>query len=629
MTVLSVCPLRAQEVFTYDGPLTIGSERGNATYEYILQKGDTIKSGAFVFQKNNSSQGPTKVIEIRGGFKADKPSGSWEFEFGNYEPGAQKKLVDYKYITPINGTQRSINGSFKDGKPTGAWTVLVDSIVESEKTSRLFQSEMAYENGVPQRSFRIETSQSFMVGRLLRNGDAHDTWSLFDKDGVGELESWKFDESVLKNIVIATEDGSKIIPLQMETDQGSRKIALDQHYLDVMELRLQVRDTTHVFDHGLSVLLKKNAAYLHEVEDLMNEMGLITSLTNFKVAVPEYPFTKSEIKALEEIQTNTEQAQEIIESVLSNTQLNILKLTDPETDFLYQVGMQLDSSYIRPTEQLLRYYKEGVAQHITRNELLKGLWPKGLPASVIQVRDSSGMIKKYKLDQASKYEGEDELHLQQLADFTEYSLQMAEKLKSSLDQKITGDKRQKAFISEEKRLIDQANKLKQLLDSIDQNQPEYISNSYGRLKKFTDESLSQYSKMEESVTKLDRVRQLADCYDKARNLATAINKMPDQQSEIQELYQDQVWNPFTATIMDEEVKKRIVEAYNEKLIPHYLNQVQPDMDCDQILILEKDLQQLHDRMKELRKEDTKRLERKIKRTDSIPELLKLFGLSLS
>ena len=86
-----------------------------------------------------------------------------------------------------------------------------------------------------------------MVGRLLRNGIAHDVWSLYTKQGIGELENWHFTDGQLKKINLLINDDNKQISLNYGKPIDTATIDLDTHYLGIMELRLQQQDTSQQF----------------------------------------------------------------------------------------------------------------------------------------------------------------------------------------------------------------------------------------------------------------------------------------------------------------------------------------------------------------------------------------------
>ena len=79
--------------------------------------------------------------------------------------------------------------------------------------------------------------------------------------------------------------------------------------------------------------------------------------------------------------------------------------------------------------------------------------------------------------------------------------------------------------------------------------------------------------------------------------------------------------------MDEQVKKRIINAYEEQVLPYLLQQVQEGLPCSGIQDWMTTYRAVQDRLYQLRNEDTGRLERKLKREDDPREVLQLLGIT--
>jgi glutamyl-tRNA reductase len=88
-----------------------------------------------------------------------------------------------------------------------------------------------------------------------------------------------------------------------------------------------------------------------------------------------------------------------------------------------------------------------------------------------------------------------------------------------------------------------------------------------------------------------------------------------------------VWNPFTATIMSDQIKGRLTEAYDGLLIPSILTRIKTGLACAQVAEVHSILDQLYAKMKTLRKQNTSKLERKLRRENDPNTALELFGIS--
>lgn len=78
-----------------------------------------------------------------------------------------------------------------------------------------------------------------------------------------------------------------------------------------------------------------------------------------------------------------------------------------------------------------------------------------------------------------------------------------------------------------------------------------------------------------------------------------------------------------ANVMAEEVKKRIVNAYENILVPYFITTVTEELQCDSAGSLNDQMAHTHQRMLDLRDEDTRKLERRLRRENRPEEVLKL------
>ena len=615
----------SQETLRFRGKKNISGYVGVAKFEYLLKNNDTIFNGNFEFGNVLENEDNNRPVIIKGTFNNNRPDGKWTFQFGDLSQSDEKKLVNYQYVVEINGIQKSIDLNLKNGVPEGKWRIQIDSLKNSEIVSTPFKSEFEYKGGIPQKSFRIETDTEFMVGRLLRNAVAHDIWSLYTKEGIGEIESWKFNQGQLEQISIKIDNANKKIALDYGQSKNLSTINLDKHYLDIMELRLQRQDTSHVFDHGMSNLLKRDSKNYEVILDFFNDLGTALTVEGFRVNVPNIPLSETQLKTISLIEEKYHKSDTIIKKLIKNSQLNILKLSDPETEFLYNVVLTLQNDYLDPIGRLVSYQDEDVLRHITREHIIEGLWPNGFPGEVIRTKGASDTERIYVLE--NSFYDFSKQNLNSVLELSEFSLEVTLKLERELKEKLSLNKREQAFLIQEQRMVESANQLKRHIDSLTNESKKEIKLALEGLNTFADKELSSYSKMGENIEKLNSSQQLTKCFENTKSLATSISKITDHQKEIEQTYQDQVWNPFTATIMDEDIKKRITKAYNEYLIPYYLNYINKSLKCDKVLILNENLNQLHDRMLALKEEETKKLERKLRRTEDVSEILTLFGLS--
>lgn len=120
-----------------------------------------------------------KTFTISGAFLENKPAGAWQFRFGAFKTDSLTQLDGLQYQVKVSGRQHEAIGVMREGKPDGLWTHTVSRIRNSQLEKTLFRSSIRFDQGIPQKSFRIEAEEHTLVGRILCNGLAHDEWTLY------------------------------------------------------------------------------------------------------------------------------------------------------------------------------------------------------------------------------------------------------------------------------------------------------------------------------------------------------------------------------------------------------------------------------------------------------------------
>lgn len=609
--------LKGQENLIYNGSLKVGPYQGNAMYYYHIVEGDTILDGPFQIQRSNLGallEKKDQTFTFKGAFKRDFPIGEWYFQFGEFESDSITEVVGYQYKINVNGTQQETRGSLNKGRPNGKWTFIKNNIQNSEIAQTLFKSEIEFDNGIPQKNFRIENTEATLVGRFLRDGLAHDEWTLFSKNEINEEESWFFTNGRLMEIRKTMSGESKRISLYPNTLPNFKIINLDDQYLKVLGIQFGVKDNYETLTAGIHSLLSENAGYYKEIDTIFSTLGKSDFLPQFKVKVPNFPLDSLEKIQFESIKQNYRSSNEISQSFLNDTQLNILKLSDQNALFLYTAIETLTTKFINPLGKLVEYGDQKILTYVPREKVLAHLWPTGIPKTKFLELSNSTSLAHPITDLAV---------VQKLAELTATKL---DSIKKVLNTTLALEKRQQEFVVLEEQMIVQIKNLKNKIDSANTTLPAELLNALKNIKAVADRNLSDYSNMKEPQAKLDLGRTLVSCFAHLEEIENVVLNLPEKKKEITNLYQDQIWNPFMANLMTEDVKKRITTPYEKIWLPYLINQVTTKLSCANAVELSILFSKTHVRMLELREEDTKKLERKLRREQDPMVIKELFNL---
>lgn len=618
----------AQEVFNYQGPLTIGPFSGEARYNYKVVEGDTLLDGSFTMERSNLDE----MIEARdtsfvfsGNFKDGYPDDLWRFEIGDYQSERGSRMVDYQYRISVSGIQEQATGKLRLGRPTGAWEYLIQEIENSAVTKTLFRSQFEFQDGIPRGSFRIENTEGNLIGRFMGDGFAHDQWELFYTTEVDASQQWNFLDGILQNIQVTLDGETRVYEFFAKRISNEKIVPLDNTYLKALALYLPEGDTTDLSKLEIFKALSQNAENYAKLDGILSALGRSDFIPKYKVRLPHFPLDSQAQVLLDSLVIEVDQAREVSDQLLKDPQLNLLKLTDNPTRYAYASVEAIEKAYLKPLEAVVRDYRDSILQFIPLEEYIFDIWPTDKPTPTLEVPMPEGFAPRSFTGPGADgldFSLNDLATLIQMGRYTSRSL---DSIRLELSDKLSKNKRERELILLEEQMIRQDLRLNQLVDSLNQGTVKDIHDALGHIRETADAELLVYAGMQDEAAKLEKARELTTCLGEMEVLALEVSKLSEQQEEIKELYKDAVWNPFMAVIMEEEVKKRITTAHRKVLVPFLLNQISNDLGCDNVSALASLMPRLQARMLELRQEDTSRLERKLKREQDPIAILELFG----
>jgi len=613
----------------YSGPLEIAGYSGNSVFFYMISGGDSIRQGPFEFRSTdiNALLADTdKYAAISGQFSNDQPAGDWSFHFGTYEQGRGVSVQNTFYQVDVSGERHIARGRLSEGKPDGRFIQTVEILENSVVTSTPFSSSFTFSKGIPQSSFQIQNDDMTLVGRFLRSGLAHDQWELIGGELAGIQERWTFRNGTLEQIEIRANDEARTIDFNNLVRGESTEINLDARYIRLIELKFGMSSRKgQPFQSGIYALLKENTDHYQKISDILIELGSDEFLPEYKVRADRFPISPAERTYIDSLHSLMAHADQVRTNLDDDSQLQLLELADHETSFLMAAADSLYASFLSPVHKLLDYDEGGILEFVRRQEVVRFLEltnevPREL---IINFADST---RTETLLLPSVQSEPDAPALETTYRISKMAVNQLDSINAILQKRISTEKREQILASLEEELIDAMNKLEEATDSLANGARGQISSEIKNISQVARRFLKEYSALENSEVKVDEARSLINCMEQLEMLASELALLPSREDAIVEVYTDQVWNPFTATVMEEQVKRRILSSYREILIPTTLQEIQTDLSCSNAQALQLKLRLIDQRMIELREEDTSKLERKLKREDDPQKILALFGI---
>nr|WP_299342677.1 hypothetical protein [Allomuricauda sp.] len=627
--LLLCCTIGMAQTQLFSGKRTAGGFTGTAEYPYKMVDGDSIPDGAFLMYKSNVNallKEKDSFFSFSGKFIEGYPAGFWKFQFGEFSSNNSSQVVGFQYRVNVSGIQNDAFGNLSNGKPDGDWTYKISRIENSEISEVLFQSKISYDEGIPQKSFQIENDSTTLIGRFLRDGFAHDVWVVYSDAESEPSESWHFTNGLLEKIEKTSPYGNLTLKVFNGLSDRNTSVVLDESYLKVVRWYLN-KQQVEIEPKNLVMyqLLQQNAAQYKSLDDFFNDLGKSEFIPSFKVSVPFYPLDSLEIAQLKATTEAYKSGNEISSELLENPQFGLLSHSNPQAQYYYNVVERLHQDFLEPLGTFLEFDDKEIIEFVSRTELASQIWPNGLPQKRIQFSETNDAYASWELESSISYDTQ-EVDMDAVQQMALYAQKSLDTISKDLSDWLREAKQQQQYSDLEAQLVKETKILEKNIDSLAIGKSIDIKRALDGILETKENALKTYAEMTESDAKLEYGQMTLSCLKNLGKLALEVAKLPEKELIIQEKYQDAVWNPFTATIMDEAVKKRITSAYKNVIVPYLLTKVAEPVACKNVSNLTLLLDNTHNRLLELRDESTKKLERKLKKEQDPETVLELLGI---
>ena len=623
----------AQKRQVYTGPYQLADIEGLASFEFRVVEEDTVFDGEFTFHskpKASNIQGTHPYAQIQGAFKNGKAVGSWSVKEAQFEVDSEVSKVGYTYRLLLSGKEHTANGKIEQQKAQGRWQHIVHQLNKGDIQDTLFSSTFDFELGIPKRSFEIRTEENMLAGRLIEEGVAHDQWELYSFSQLETAELWVFNEGRLEKIIISNEEGSFETAILPKTNSTVRWVNLDSTYLKTIALMHTINSKSDsVLTSKLAYSLKANEKHYQSINKKIGALSAVDIHTGIKVQLDHSPLAKEDKEALDKLNNENLSLYKRLIKMSESSQLNILERTEQEIKIRVAILNFYQEQYYHLLRQFLGYYKEGVFEYLTTDQFLK-LAPsfEKLQANTTITYQWKDSIREHSLQKIEVQATSSEA----LRIFITRSSSVLNRMNEQidlLDSRLEQQERIEELREVEEKLMASLDSTEVKIDSLQKGLNKEQAQVLKSIYDFNNASLSTYSNIQGNEAKIKKAKELITCFRSSEVLSKKIARLDKKEQEIIKLYTEDKWNPFTSTVMSELEKRRIVEAYQDKVIPFLLEKTQEVDDCNDYSAIIKTFEALDSRMLALKTEDTDKLERKLKSENDPMTILNMLGVKHS
>lgn len=640
----------AQAQITYKGPFTVAKTwSGEAVYEFQSVKGKEVLDGDFKFSSHEVDpidSTRTRIIDIEGEYSKGVKTGVWTFKQKLVSYSGLPQFTNYQAVFPVTGRELSIRAEFKEGKAHGNWQMMEQTIQSGQAIDTLSRVDARFSNGVFTGKFTGQSRRLRLEGEVDAEGFVDKVWKFRSNDDVLRSEDRRsFEHGFIRDHAISSAGETIAIayPGLASGDSSSRvdEIELSDLYFSLLATTRQVRQRV---DNQNAERRANDRSALNDGEwrmfidallvvdgiDVWEELPGGAEIENLKVRVMRAAYQAGDSLAIASFLRTFEATTLMAQQILQDPVVELGRFSNEEASFSY-AALQVIYSKLMQLEPVVRLLNDQLAPYVSIDFLMEERVPKlQFPAMVRYEYNGEPYDRAYDFPREAAQLIDD---VQQLESFIDLLQDHVLALEASIEGPLERYLQEVALRETEAALL-------ALRDSVHwyfggdlppnggmlRDNPYYARFAPTILSR-TEDALSRYAVLptEEKAAAADSLMQ---CFEAALAFHSFLKQLPLRVDRVKEEYTRTVWNAYTFTYMDEVVKERLFRAYESILLPNILLDIERMSSLYLLKSKQENVTRLIDRMLVLREQDTKDLERQVRKQSNPVELAKILEIQL-
>lgn len=606
-----------QKTEQYQGTYRLGNWEGWAQFDYRTVNEKRLKQGAFEMHSNLPLSRLAQSLTLRsaqGQFRDDQAHGAWLWQQAQGEAEKLGRLKEGFYQIPLSGQELQLQGTLDQARAVQDWQMLRITYHNGAVGDSLAQHQLQFSDQGLLQSFVSRQDSLSLRGSFDAEQRLSGTWELhlpadsllhlqFEK-GLLRYCSWGHAADSLrlwtsKENMASLDFGPaflQVLRLQTAMDNG------DSSFLHAL---MQLEKSWHIFERDWRQARELSADFLSPKK---------TWPKSWQGKLPLFALSEKEKKALRAIAGVLRETDSLYQAYAQNSQLDVLREKNPSLEQQWGKIEQWHTREWHALDSLQELERQQLFQHLNRSKLSQAFFEKQLwgAFSAEQTRDSSSASG---LGQIAAWAQEQEQAL---------SIKIKE-LQASLDQAAKQQKLSDAEIILKRRYKLWQTKLDSCQKSSEES-PLMAESYWQQLRQQGENWYREFENTEDPAARLDKALALQACFKHMISLAEALAQVPEQYAGVKRAYTQEVWNPYTYTTMEEIVKERLFKSYQNLLLPSLMQSISEKASCADLQAQAQSLTELRDRMLELRDGDSEELERMLRRSPELSDILQTMEL---
>lgn len=635
--------INAQQIRVRSGSYALKSGTiGESQYQFFLSGKDTILQGPFLFRSTSlDAEGDNLFLSLQyqGNFKSGFKDGAWIYSFKVLQPLKDFFEDDNKITFMSRGTERLVKAEFADGKASGCWEWSEQDIDQSSTTGASSRMQASFEQGVLNGEIVGEIHHHHIVGKADNGALADGKWIIKfpEKDNRSWVEVRIFRHGqLIEHFLSSGADtihyrygGLEIrdewveVPLHIYLKVLSKALLTDDSDALVGNMKLNAED---YFQQSNLLLAQAFSGFLsHRDERIWGQISGAEEPSMLKFKVPKLPAPSGREQAnsihLKKLIADT---QEDLSELLNDSEIEINRYINPKVT-LYSEALRAHEKVLNSYSQLIVSLSDPSFEFIRKSEFYSFMlasiqYPERLKFEVegIKYEEPFAFPRLASTDY-------DELH--HLKAFVVEIENAVKGLEDSLDNALEVKQKEKRLQEKEQALIKQREEVLALFSNASDRE-DY--NAYHRSIESAvfDElqrSFKAYAALD-NFKKMERIDELQQCFEAFSQLYEIQAAIPSKLDRVREAYTRVVFNPYTMTDMEERAKERVYAAFENYVLPYYFSDIQSSIACERLTAKLGNFESMYRTMISIREQDTRELEKELRRQSSAERIIQLLNI---
>lgn len=635
--IIFAAPAFGQQRQQYEGEFTFNNEEGIATFTFFEDRdGEIVIDGNFTFERRSIDTLDRTLLSklnVNGFYRQNEKHGRWRYDQEEHRVEL-RNVVDFEVIADLESEDYELTAEYNEGLPHGVWDYRENKF-ERGRIEPLFRAQpINFTAGKITGDISFEQFGDYLTyninGRLDSEGVMIGEWVFtYLRDTVLVRETRRYENGFLLGLRVVNDETRDVInevifheviqnldrlnqgeEVEYSIAQERFPITFNIGYRESFE-EIQVQRRGNDFlRHVLSRILQYDSDFVNEENELI-QYPIHTRRF-------EFPISPEDEQNIETIEASFEELQTEINRFANMNALAINRYRDDSLAFAYEY-FQKKQDRIERVDSLVQILTSDEIRFIDQNIFIRdGI--DFLSAIDTIVYEFDDEVRTRNLTYEEEVSAGQSLTENVLAyitreqsivnEFSEYITMELEKLEQTddlavLEARILQNKAEvdSIYLSHEA-ISDRALEMfAAVYQNILQRQFNEMSRRYSELDTYME-------RLEKGEVILDLIQEMREQYDR---LAAVFPTIID----LDQLYQEETFNPFTYTRYNVRVKERLFDNGGMVLFEHYINQLKNEEDYTMIREHLDNIEALQERLYELRDQDTRRIERRLGRRTSI------------